>query len=64
MVTLNLGFFVFQSLGLGPLIDATSLQAAMLVGAMLSLLAIPFYFLAQRRSQGAGDELQAAPALL
>jgi len=52
------------SLGLGPLIDATSLQAAMLVGAMLSLLAIPFYFLAQRRSQGAGDELQAAPAIL
>lgn len=39
-----------MSLGLGPVIDSSSLQAAMYVGAILAILAVPFYFRARRRS--------------
>lgn len=49
-----------MSLVLGPVMDATSLQAGMLIGAALALLALPFYFLSHRRSVGGRDEMQAA----
>ena len=46
-----------MSLGLGPLIDATSMGSAMYVGAILAAAAIPFYFVAHKWSLRVKDEL-------
>ncbi|MGD1060255.1 MAG: MFS transporter [Methanomassiliicoccales archaeon] len=59
-VMLNLSAAV-MSLGLGPLIDATSMEAAMYVGAILAAAAIPFYFVAHKWSLRVRDELQDMP---
>lgn len=59
---LNLSFAV-MSFGLGPLIDATSMESAMYVGAILAAAAIPFYFIAHKWSLRVKDELRDSPSV-
>jgi len=46
-----------MTLGLGPLIDATTMQSAMYVGVAFAASSIPFYFIANKWSLRVKDEL-------
>ena len=59
---LNLGAGI-STLALGLIIDSTSMQVAMYLGAFLALAATPFYLIAKKHEKGTRDELaETAPA--
>jgi MFS family permease len=58
---LNLGAGI-STLVLGILIDSSSMQIGMFLGAVLALAAMPFYLIAKKHENGAKDELKETAA--